>query len=114
VNAVHAIAQKRKQDGGKGSIELSTRHDADWAEIRVRDTGAGIPESIRDRIFDPFFTTKDVGKGTGQGLFLAHSVIVQKHGGAIQFESEVGRGTTFIVRLPLSPPPGSGIPGRGP
>jgi signal transduction histidine kinase len=70
-------------------------------EIRISDTGGGIPESIRAKIFDPFFTTKPVGKGTGQGLAIAHSVIVQKHKGVLTFESEVGRGTTFIIQLPL-------------
>ena len=70
-------------------------------ELQVRDTGCGIPESIRARVFDPFFTTKEVGKGTGQGLALVHTIIVQKHAGTIAFESEIGKGTTFIVRLPL-------------
>jgi signal transduction histidine kinase len=69
-------------------------------EIRVQDTGAGIPEGIRDRIFDPFFTTKPVGKGTGQGLAIARAVIVDKHGGSIRFESQPGQGTTFILELP--------------
>jgi two-component system NtrC family sensor kinase len=66
----------------------------------VQDTGAGIPEHVRARIFDPFFTTKEIGKGTGQGLAIARSVIVNKHAGTIQFETEVSQGTTFIVRLP--------------
>jgi signal transduction histidine kinase len=73
-------------------------------EIRVEDTGTGIPEAIRHRVFDPFFTTKPVGKGTGQGLAIARSVIVDKHGGTLDFESEVGRGTAFIIHLPLNPP----------
>jgi signal transduction histidine kinase len=72
-------------------------------EIRISDTGAGIPKSVQGRIFDPFFTTKDVGKGTGQGLNIAHSVIVEKHGGSISFTSEEGEGTTFTLRLPLTP-----------
>jgi signal transduction histidine kinase len=70
-------------------------------EIRVADTGTGIPEHIRDKVFDPFFTTKEVGKGTGQGLTLAHAVIVKRHGGSIWLDSEVGKGTTFFVRLPI-------------
>lgn len=102
VNSAHAIGDVVKNHpDGKGKITISTRRDGDWAEIRVSDTGPGIPESIRDKIFDPFFTTKEVGKGTGQGLAIARSVIVDKHGGALSFESEPGRGTTFIIRLPL-------------
>jgi PAS domain S-box-containing protein len=102
INAAHAIADV-VGDGskGKGTIAVSTRHDGKWAEIRVRDTGTGIPENIRPRIFDPFFTTKGVGKGTGQGLTISHSVIVDKHTGTIHFDTEVGKGTTFIIRLPL-------------
>jgi signal transduction histidine kinase len=84
---------------------VTTRRDADWVEVRVQDTGPGIPEHVRDRIFDPFFTTKPVGKGTGQGLAIARSVVVDKHGGTLHFETETGRGTTFVVRLPLNPSP---------
>ena len=69
----------------------------------VEDDGPGIPEDYRDRVFDPFFTSKDVGKGTGQGLAIAHAVVVDKHGGELTFETGPGKGTTFIVRLPLSP-----------
>ncbi len=61
----------------------------------------GIPAEIQPRVFEPFFTTKDVGKGTGQGLALAHSVVVNRHEGQIWFETEVGRGTTFFIRLPI-------------
>ncbi len=102
VNASHAIADV-VGDGpnGKGNITIGTRKEGDWVLIRIEDTGAGIPEHIRSRIFDPFFTTKEVGKGTGQGLSIAHNVIVEKHGGTIDVESEVGKGTAFIIRLPL-------------
>ena len=85
----------------KGKIRVTTRDGADHVEIRVTDTGAGIPDKIRNRIFDPFFTTKQVGKGTGQGLAIAHNIIVEQHGGRIEVESEEGKGTTFILRLPL-------------
>ena len=85
----------------RGEISIETRRDGDWVELQVRDTGCGIPESIRARVFDPFFTTKEVGKGTGQGLALVHTIIVQKHDGTITFESDMAKGTTFIVRLPL-------------
>jgi len=102
VNAVHAITDV-VGDGseGEGTITISTRRDGEWAEIRMRDTGTGIPEEIRSRIFDPFFTTKEVGKGTGQGLAIAHNEVVEKHGGTITFETEMGKGTTFIIRLPI-------------
>jgi signal transduction histidine kinase len=85
---------------GKGKIKVETRNYRAWAEIRIQDTGSGIPDKIRARIFDPFFTTKEIGKGTGQGLAIARSVVVGKHGGTIHFESEEGKGTTFIIRLP--------------
>jgi PAS domain S-box-containing protein len=104
VNASHAIAEASNGNKErKGIITVSTRHDGDWAEVRVRDNGNGIPEKIRHRIFEPFFTTKGIGKGTGQGLTLAHSVIAKKHCGDLRFETEAGKGTCFIIRLPLNP-----------
>jgi signal transduction histidine kinase len=69
--------------------------------VQIEDTGCGVPERNRSRVFELFFTTKEVGRGTGQGLALAHTIIVKKHGGQIWFQSEEGRGTTFFVRLPL-------------
>ncbi|MBN1517192.1 response regulator [Candidatus Sumerlaeota bacterium] len=102
VNAAQAIAERRdREETKKGKIRITTRAAGDWVEIRISDTGVGIPESIRDKIFDHFFTTKSIGKGTGQGLSIAYSAIVEQHEGTIDVESEVGKGTTFIVRLPL-------------
>jgi len=102
VNAAHAIADVvASKPGTKGTITVSTCRDGEWAEIRVCDTGTGIPEQVRSSIFNPFFTTKGVGKGTGQGLAIAHTVIVQKHGGTITFDTEMGAGTTFKIRLPI-------------
>ncbi|MHC9541839.1 MAG: cache domain-containing protein [Vulcanimicrobiota bacterium] len=102
VNAAHAIEEKADGESQqKGTITIKTRCNCKNAEIRISDTGAGIHENIRSRIFDPFFTTKDVGKGTGQGLAIAHSVIVGKHHGTIEFESETGKGTTFMITLPI-------------
>ncbi|HYE75511.1 MAG TPA: ATP-binding protein, partial [Blastocatellia bacterium] len=102
INATHAIADV-VGDGqhGKGQITISTRREGEWAVIKVSDTGTGIPEKYRDKLFDPFFTTKEVGKGTGQGLAISHTVIVEKHNGQIFFESELGKGTSFIIKLPL-------------
>ncbi|MGA2887581.1 MAG: PAS domain S-box protein [Terracidiphilus sp.] len=101
VNAAHAIADVVHKGGPeKGRIKVETRSYPEWAEIRVQDTGTGIPEKVRSRVFDPFFTTKEIGKGTGQGLAIARSVIVDKHHGSIHFETEEGKGTTFIIRLP--------------
>ncbi|MGD0799691.1 MAG: PAS domain S-box protein [Terracidiphilus sp.] len=103
VNAAHAIAEVTNKEGsGKGKIKVQTRHCLEWAEIRLQDSGSGIPGNIRARIFDPFFTTKEIGKGTGQGLTIARSIVVDKHGGTIHFESEEGKGTTFIIRLPYN------------
>ena len=101
VNAAHAIADVVKDTGGLGRLKVRTRLDGNEVEISIADTGTGIPEAARDKIFDPFFTTKEVGKGTGQGLAIAHSVIVKKHGGTLRFETECGKGTTFFVRLPI-------------
>ena len=103
VNAAHAIADVVGDGGkGKGVITLTTRRDGDWAEVRIKDSGTGIPEKAREKMFTPFFTTKGVGKGTGQGLAIARSVVVDKHGGTIHFETETGKGTTFVIRLPLT------------
>ena len=101
INAAHSIADVTGKSRN-GTITVSSRLDGDWVELRVRDTGTGIPPEVRPRVFDPFFTTKEVGKGTGQGLSIAHSVVVQKHAGTIHFETEMGVGTVFIVRLPLN------------
>jgi PAS domain S-box-containing protein len=102
VNASHAIRDAIGEGTGRrGTIRVSTRLDGDWIDIRFADTGTGIPETVRGQIFDQFFTTKPVGRGTGLGLTIARAVVVEKHGGTLDFESEVGRGTTFIVRLPL-------------
>ena len=105
VNAAHSIGDV-VGDGsrGKGKIGIATRQDAEWAEIRISDSGTGIPAAVKGRIFDPFFTTKEVGRGTGQGLAIAHTVIVEKHRGTIGFETEEGKGTTFIIRLPIETP----------
>jgi PAS domain S-box-containing protein len=102
INGAHTINDVISQtEVEKGKITISTRVKGEWVEVRVADTGTGISEAVRDKIFDPFFTTKEVGKGTGQGLAIAHNFIVNKHGGTLTFETELGKGTTFVIRLPL-------------
>jgi signal transduction histidine kinase len=101
VNAAHAVLAASRP-GARGRIGVVTRRIGAQVEIRVWDTGTGIAPDIRDRVFDPFFTTKSVGLGTGQGLATARG-IVERHGGTIAFDTEVGRGTTFVVRLPAAP-----------
>jgi signal transduction histidine kinase len=108
VNAAHAIADvvKDAPEGmsHKGTIRVCTRLLGEQVEIAIADSGKGIPPDVRSRIFDPFFTTKEVGKGTGQGLAIARNVVVDKHGGTLHFETEMGRGTTFFIRLPVNGP----------
>jgi two-component system, NtrC family, sensor kinase len=105
VNAAHAIGERRSKETEKreDTITIQTRRKGDAAELRIQDTGCGISPEHRDRIFEPFYTTKDIGKGTGQGLALAHSVVVDRMGGEIAVESAVGEGTTFILTLNLHP-----------
>ncbi len=100
INAAQAI-----EESGKplpGVLSVSTARVGDRVEIRVGDTGSGIPDHIRDQIFDPFFTTKAVGKGTGQGLAICRDVVVTKHGGRIDVDSRSGEGAIFIVQLPIN------------
>lgn len=102
VNAAHAIEEARRPHGGMGRIEVRSRFLADpqRVEIRIADDGPGVPEQLRNRIFDPFFTTKPVGKGTGQGLAIARSVIVDKHKGSLTLDESVTQGAAFVVSIP--------------
>jgi PAS domain S-box-containing protein len=102
INAAHAIEEAVREDAArKGRIEIATTHRDDFVEIKVADNGIGISETIKDRIFDPFFTTKEIGKGSGQGLAISRNVVVERHNGSMELQSEVGKGTTFFIRLPL-------------
>ncbi|MET0284808.1 MAG: ATP-binding protein [Polyangiales bacterium] len=100
VNAAHAIAEKKTEEMGR--IFVRTHQDGDDVIIAVEDTGGGIPEHLHERIYDPFFTTKAVGSGTGQGLSIARTIVVDRHHGALWFDSRAGVGTTFFIRLPIA------------
>ena len=102
VNAAHAIEGTMNITGKKGVIRIQSRHEGDHVRIAVSDTGSGIPEAIREKVFEPFFTTKAVGRGTGQGLAISRAIVVDRHGGSLTFETEMGRGTTFWITLPVS------------
>jgi PAS domain S-box-containing protein len=104
VNAAHAIGDVVGTSGQRGTIRVRTFMEKNSVVVAISDTGTGIPPAVQGHIFDPFFTTKGVGKGTGQGLALAHSVVVEQHGGTITFETEPGKGTTFFVRIPATLP----------
>jgi two-component system NtrC family sensor kinase len=103
VNAAHAIADVVGGTGGRGQIGVRTSLDGDDVVVSISDSGGGIPPESRDKVFEPFFTTKDVGRGSGQGLSIARS-IVEKHRGSITFDSAPGRGTTFHIRIPRASP----------
>jgi signal transduction histidine kinase len=98
-NAAHAIEDRYRGTERRGQITVASSIDARGISISIGDDGVGIPPEIRDRIFDPFFTTKAVGRGTGQGLAIARSIL-ERHGGELVFTTELGRGTTFTIRLP--------------
>jgi PAS domain S-box-containing protein len=101
VNAAHAIEDDVGDSGERGTIAIRTSHEGEHVLVSIQDTGGGIPPAVAGRIFDPFFTTKEVGRGTGQGLAIARTMVVERHGGTLSFES-AGRGTIFHVRLPVA------------
>jgi signal transduction histidine kinase len=111
VNAAHAIGDAVGRTERRGRIAVRTRSNGRAVIVSIEDDGTGIADNIRNRIFDLFFTTKPVGRGTGQGLAIARSIVVDRHGGRLTFESRVGHGTRFVVELPiagtdrLTPPP---------
>jgi signal transduction histidine kinase len=105
VNAAHAIAEASQRTGTLGTITVTTRRAGDSeVVVSISDTGTGIPEGLHSKVFEPFFTTKEVGKGTGQGLAIARMIVVEKHHGTIAFDTKVGRGTTFNIKLPIGAP----------
>ncbi len=94
VNAAQSIETK-------GEIVITTRAGEQEITVAIADSGAGIPQENLNRIFEPFFTTKEVGKGTGLGLSITYDIVTKKHGGKIEVTSELGKGTTFVVTLPV-------------
>ncbi|MDQ1519683.1 MAG: two-component system, NtrC family, sensor kinase, partial [Actinomycetota bacterium] len=98
VNAAHAIESAKREHG---LVTVRTRFEGAEVVVEIGDSGTGIPQEVAQRIFDPFFTTKAVGKGTGQGLALARSVVIDRHHGSITFDTVDGEGTTFQIRLPV-------------
>jgi two-component system NtrC family sensor kinase len=105
VNAAHAIGDVVAGTPDKGKITVTSRHVGNDVIVSISDTGTGIPEAARLKVFDPFFTTKSVGKGTGQGLPLARMIVVDKHQGSLTFETQIGSGTTFHIRIPVQAAP---------
>jgi signal transduction histidine kinase len=109
INAMHSMRDACKNKlRENGKLVVRTRQIEQDVQVEIEDNGAGIPEHVRARIFEPFFTTKQVGEGTGQGLTICHDIVTQKHGGKIWFESEVGKGTTFLLRIPVGSSPNVG------
>jgi PAS domain S-box-containing protein len=105
VNSAHAMEAKLGESPQqKGTLTVRTRHAGDNVAVQIQDTGTGIAPNIQNRVYDPFFTTKKVGRGTGQGLAIARSIVVDRHGGDISFETEMGQGTTFTISIPIQPP----------
>jgi signal transduction histidine kinase len=103
VNAAHAIKERcESEEGARGLIKISTQTQPRFVAVSIEDNGAGIPQELVSKIFDPFFTTKAVGKGSGQGLAIAYSVIVDKHAGKIAVDSRPCEGTLFTLQLPLA------------
>ena len=103
LNAAHAVRETMNRTGRKGRIGIRTRQEGDRVIIAISDTGCGIAPEIQARVFDPFFTTKAVGQGTGQGLAIARSIVVDRHGGTLTFGPNGNQGTVFVVTLPLAP-----------
>jgi len=101
INAAHAIRDACQQQERRGKLLISTRTVEQDVQVEIKDNGTGIPDKARAHVFEPFFTTKEVGRGTGQGLTICHDIVVNKHGGKIWFDTELGQGTTFFVRIPI-------------
>ena len=104
MNSVEAIAAVSRVSGNRGTIRVATSCSDDVVSIVIADNGGGMSGEVKRRIFEPFFTTKEIGRSTGQGLALARAIVVDQHGGTLNFESDEGKGATFFIRLPVYPP----------
>ena len=104
-NAFYAVSKKAKenQNGYKPEVVISTKSKAKYIEISIKDNADGIPSKLKEKIFQPFFTTKPSGEGTGLGLSLSYDIITKGHGGKLKVDTEEGRGTEFIIELPIKP-----------
>ena len=102
VNAAQAIGDVVKSTGRRGEIKIKTWAETDRVRISISDTGTGMTPEVMEKMYEPFFTTKPVGTGTGQGLAISRSAIVDKHGGTIDVESKLGVGSTFTISLPIA------------
>jgi len=102
VNAAHAIESRQVSEGhsDKGSIKIKAFKEDGFVVVAISDTGCGIEKQHVDKVFEPFFTTKEVGKGTGQGLSMAYTTVVDKHKGRLDIDSAPGEGTTMSIKLP--------------
>ncbi|MCB0336057.1 MAG: hypothetical protein KDD62_07110, partial [Bdellovibrionales bacterium] len=102
VNAAQAMGKSIADEQARGALRISSQRDKDWVFVQIEDSGPGISPEIIDKIFDPFFTTKDVDQGSGQGLALVHSTIVDQHAGSVSVASKVDHGSIFKVGIPIN------------
>ena len=102
-NGFYAASKRKEQTAGDSYepiLEVATRNLGDSVEIRIRDNGTGIPPEVKDKMFNPFYTTKPAGEGTGLGLSISHDIIVKRHGGSIEVDTQPGEFTEFKIILP--------------
>jgi signal transduction histidine kinase len=102
-NAFYVVNEKKQQakDSYKPTVSLTTKKDGNWVAISVKDNGNGITKTVLDKIFQPFFTTKPTGKGTGLGLSMSYDIVTKSHGGELKVDTKQGKGTEFIIKLPI-------------
>jgi signal transduction histidine kinase len=104
-NGAHAMAEGLAEDHQKPRLTLELQQCGDMVEVVIEDNGPGMEDEVRRRAFEPFFTTKDTTTGTGLGLSVSYFIVCENHGGSLTVESSPGRGSRFMVRLPIDGPP---------